>query len=90
MLCGPVGMSDGQTELAVTFLYPTMGAGMPLGGVAAARKAVLMSTNEGDLSFKQPVRSFPSGLSFSRMMTTSQGGRVGDVNGSVASELADA
>ena len=34
--------------------------------------------------------SFPSGLSFSRMMTTSQGGRAGDVNGSVASELTDA
>ena len=36
------------------------------------------------------MRSFPSGLSFSRMMTTSQGGRAGDVNGSVASELTDA
>ncbi len=35
-------------------------------------------------------RSFPSGLSFSRMMTKSQGGRVGDANGSVASELTDA
>ena len=53
--CGPVGMSDGHTELAVTFLYPTMGAGRPLGGVAAARKAVFVSTNEGDLSRKQPV-----------------------------------
>ena len=34
--------------------------------------------------------SFPSGLSFSRMMTTSQGGGVGDAKGSVASELTDA
>jgi len=39
---------------------------------------------------RETRQSFPSGLSFSRMMTTSQGGRVGDAKGSVASELADA
>ena len=61
MLCGPVGMSDGQTELVVTFLYPTMGAGRALGGVAAARKAVSVHMNEGGLSRKQLVPRIPPG-----------------------------
>jgi len=47
---GPVGMSDGQTELGVTFPCPTMGAGKPRGGVVAASSAGSLHTNEGHLS----------------------------------------
>ena len=59
-----------------------------IGGLPA--DLVSSSNSNSSRSLYSARRSFPSGLSFSRMMTTSQGGGVGDAKGSVASELTDA
>jgi len=53
---GRVGTSAGQIKGSVTVPYTFQGAGCPLPRVAAARKAVFVSTKEDDLWPKQPVR----------------------------------
>ena len=52
---GPVGTSAGQIKGSVTVPYTFHGEGSPLPRVAAARKAVFVSTDEDDLWAKQPV-----------------------------------
>ena len=48
-------MSDGFLKGSVTIPYTFLGTGSPFARATAARKTEIVSTNQDDLSRKQPV-----------------------------------